>query len=125
MEKLEIEFRYMDAYINLSDDICEAKPVFVALYEKIEDAVEAGNKILSILSDRGFEIRAYDKFKLHGLFGSPDRLVSNCCYRPKIVYYAKITNIGNNSIEDAINNALEGVDRYRQYKIKKSKEEID
>ena len=119
MEKLEIELRYMDAYTDLSDDLYKSKIGFVGLYEKIEDAIEAGNTILSILSDRGFEIRDGDKFKLHGLFGNPDRLVSNSCYRSEITYYAKITNIGSNRIEDAISNALEGLERYKQYKNRK------
>ena len=120
MEKLEVELRYMDARTDLSDDLYKAKIGFVGLYEKLEDAIEAGNKILSILSDRGFEIRDCDKFKLHGLFGYPDRFVSNCCYKDKIAYYAKITNIGSNRIEDAISNALEGLERYKQYKEIKS-----
>ena len=120
MEKLEIEFRYMDARVDFTDDICESRTAFVKLYDNIEDAIKDGNKLLSILSDKGFEIRDYDKFKLHGLLGGPERLVSNCCYDTKIVYFAQITNIGNNNVEEAIDNALEGLERHKQYKKIKS-----
>lgn len=52
-----------------------------------------------------FEIRPGDKFKVIGLFGYPDRLVSNCCYHTKgVQYFAKITRLEFDNIEEVIQN---------------------
>lgn len=124
MEKLEIEFRYTDSNKNRDDYIIRNRFVTIGLFDTIEEAVIKGNETLKLLSNKGFEVRADDRFKVKGLFGKPDRLVSNTSYSDKVAYFAKITNLGTNSINDAIEEAFKGCIRYNEYKIKEAQEEL-
>jgi len=100
-ELLTIEFRY-NSRVN-GDDKCITKTITIGIYNTIDDAVAAGNNVLEQMSDT-FEIRPGDKFRVSGLFGFPDRLVSNSCYPTKgVVYYAKITPLSFKDINDVIN----------------------
>ena len=83
----------------------------------MEEAVEKGNEVLKALSEKGFEIRSYDRFKVEGLFGFPDRLVSNCCYPTKgIQYFAKITPLKFDDLDSMIQETFDAYERYKFYK---------
>ena len=65
-----------------------------------------GNRALNKLS-KTFEVRPNDIFTVSGLFGCPNRLVTNCCYPTKgIQYFAKITNLNFEFLDDAIEDIL-------------------
>lgn len=104
---LKVEFRYnkVDAEGNIQ---CKSRTIHIGVYNKIDIAVKWGNKLLDQLSTR-FEVRGGDRFRVNGLFGYPDRLVSNCCYPTKgVTYYAKIEELDfdlvTNVLEDIFNN---------------------
>lgn len=124
MEKLEIEFRYTDSNKNRDDYIIRNRFVTIGLFDTIEEAVIKGNEALKLLSDKGFEVRVTDRFKVKGLFGNPNRLVSNTVYNDKVTYFAKITNLSTNNINDIIEEAFKGCTRYNEYKIKEAQEEL-
>lgn len=116
MEKVEIEFRYSDKR-EKNDECSQVSSFFmVGLYETIEDAVRAGNEALGILSKKGFELRANDIFKADGLFGHPDRLVSNACYKDKITFFAKITNVWSGNLDNAIDETFKARCRFDTFK---------
>lgn len=112
-ELLTVEFRYSDAPHSGAESTFRSKTITIGIYGNIEDAVYEGNKILDILSNT-YEVR--EKFKVKGLFGQPDRLVSNCCYPTKgIQYFANITSMEFSNIEDIISETLNAYTRYENY----------
>ena len=71
----------------------------------MEEAVEKGNEVLKALSE------------VEGLFGFPDRLVSNCCYPTKgIQYFAKITPLKFDDLDSMIQETFDAYERYKFYK---------
>lgn len=88
-EAVYIDFRYT-AKPKLGNCTHSEKRFIVGLYDTLEEAVAAGNEAVAMLAER-FEVRASDKFEVKGLFGLPQRLVSNACYTTKgIQYFANI-----------------------------------
>lgn len=109
-ELLTVEFRYRDVK---NDNVSyENKTVTVGIYDTIEEAIENGNKILNVLSDK-FEVR--DKFKLNHLFGFPKRLVTNTCYQKGIEYFAKIEQLKFDNISDIVEHTFEAFKRYKKH----------
>jgi len=124
MEKVEIEFRYSDKKKSWDDSSPINKFFMVGLYETIEEAVNAGNDALNILKKRGFELRANDRFKVNGLFGSPDRLISNTCYtNGKATFFAKITNVSSGDLNSVIDETIEAKQRYCEFKKTQSEDD--
>ena len=98
-ELLEIEFRYNDRPIG-------SCPATSGIFDTLEEAVKAGNETLKVLSEH-FQVRADDRFKVRGLFGTPDRLVTNCCYTTKgIAYFARITPLNFDDLSESIAEAF-------------------
>lgn len=115
-ELLQIEFRYLDEPSGHRDDSHRSKTITIGVYETIEQAVKAGNEVLDIMS-KVFEVREKDRFQVKGLFGRSHFLVSNCCYPTRrIEYFASITHLVNEKIEDVITEVLEAADRYEKFK---------
>ena len=117
---LAVEFRYQDK----PDDIgstCHEKTITIGIYDTIKEAVEEGNKVIKIIS-KYFEVRSDDKFEVHGLFGFPHRLVSNCCYTTKgISYFAKITELCFDELEETIKEVFNSAERYINYRKEEMK----
>ena len=89
----------------------------------MEEAVKAGNETLKVLSEH-FQVRSDDRFKVRGLFGTPDRLVTNCCYTTKgIAYFAKITPLKFDDLSETIAETFKAYDRYRQYRREQENDE--
>ena len=105
-ELVTVEFRY--SYVDLNDEEQYVnKKITIGIFDRLKDAVYKGNMVLYELS-KTFEVRAKDKFKVKGLLGCPDRLVTNCCYPTKgIAYFAQITKLNFESIGSTINGILE------------------
>ena len=94
---------------------CLPKTITSGIYDTIGEAVYRGNELLKLLS-KHFEVRSGDKFAVRGLFGLPDRLVSNNCYPTKgVANLAKITEMHYVDVESVILEAFETTERYRQY----------
>ena len=118
-ELLTIEFRYHDQPEDVTNSVCRNKTITIGIFDTLEEAIEKGNKALEILS-KHFQVRPDDKFQLHYLFGSPCRLVTNCCYPTNgIQYFAKITPL---KFDDLSNTIKETFDAYRRYKFSKEKD---
>lgn len=115
-ELLTIEFRYHDKPKGEWDSGCPNKTITIGIYETLEEAIVEGNKTLEVLS-KTFEVRPEDKFKLKALFGSPQRLVTNCCYSTKgIQYFAKITKLEFSDLTETVEETFKAFDRYLEYK---------
>lgn len=116
-ELLTIEFRYHDAPKSFYDCEYKTKIITIGIFDTLDEAIEGGNKVLSVLS-KNFEVRADDKFKKNYLFGAPKRLVTNCCYPTKgVQYFAKITSL---KFEDLNETIKETFDAFKRYKNQKS-----
>jgi len=83
------------------------------MYDTLSEAINEGNKCLNKLSKR-FQVRPDDKFKLNHLFGAPKRLVTNTCYPTNgIQYFAKITRMKFDSLEDTIDETFKALERFK------------
>lgn len=115
-ELLTIEFRYNDRPRGDWDGPSCSKTITIGIFDTLEEAVKKGNEILKVLSEH-FEVRNDDLFKIHGLFGNPDRLITNCCYTTKgIAYFASITPLRFDDLSETIKETFRAYDRYKQYK---------
>lgn len=115
-ELLTIEFRYCD--IPKSEDFSgyTNKTITIGIYDTLEEAIQEGNKILTVLSKK-FEVRSNDKFKLKYLFGFPKRLVTNTSYPTNgIRYFANITKLKFDDLGDTIEEVFKASERYKEYK---------
>ena len=122
-ELLEIEFRYHDRPIGSCPATSCSKTIAIGIFDTLEEAVKAGNETLKVLSEH-FQVRADDRFKVRGLFGLPDRLVTNCCYTTKgIAYFARITPLKVNDLSETIAETFKAYDRYRQYRREQENDE--
>lgn len=72
---LTVEFRYNDVPRNGERSGYTKETLTIGVYASLEEAVEAGNKTLEIFSE--FFDFGIDKFKVKGLFGAPEKLVTN------------------------------------------------
>lgn len=121
-ELLEIEFRYHDRPIGSCPATSCSKTIAIGIFDTLEEAVKAGNETLKVLSEH-FQVRSDDRFKVRGLFGTPDRLVTNCCYTTKgIAYFAKITPLKFDDLSETIAETFKAYDRYRQYRREQENE---
>lgn len=110
---VSIEFRYYDAP-KFNRSARKTHTVTVGIYDDLKQAVEAGNKALITLSD-SFEVR--EVFKIKGLLGFPDKLVTNTCYaKTGIEFFAKITTLHFDDLPEAISETMQAVERYKAYK---------
>lgn len=114
-ELLTIEFRYHDQPDTI-DSTYRNKTITIGIFDTLEEAIEEGNKALEILS-KHFQVRSDDHFCLHFLFGTPCRLVTNCCYPTNgIQYFAKITPLKFDNLSNIIKETFDAYERYKLYK---------
>lgn len=122
-ELVTIEFRYHGRpdYDGFGENRSET--ITIGIYDTLEEAVKEGNKAVQKLAEKGIQVRSYDRFKVHGLFGRPERLVSNCFYPTKgIQYFAKITELKFGSISDIIDKCFAAYKEYLEYKTENNGE---
>ncbi len=127
MEKflVTIEFRYSDAPKDENSSTYKNKTVTIGVYDNFDDACINGNILLETLESK-FEIHTFpngskakkDRFSLNGgCFGSKNTLVTNLAYlKTPFEFYAKIETLKYNSIEESIEDVVNSVKRYRNYK---------
>lgn len=116
-ELLTVEFRYHDKPKGNHDGGYRSKTVTIGIYDTLEDAIKEGNKVLNTLSEN-FEVRVDDKFMLKHLFGTPKRLVTNCCYPSHgIQYFAKIETLKFDDVDAVVSETFAAFDRYKEFKL--------
>lgn len=125
-ELVTIEFRYVDKPKSEHFSGHESKTVTIGVYDTLEEAIVAGNKVLEIL-EKNFKIHVFpngkgeakrERFsKNGGCFGYPQRLVSNLAYlQTPFDFYAKIEKLTYDDVQETIDHVLEGRKRYIEFK---------
>lgn len=124
---LTIEFRYQDAPRYEDDSTHHTKTVTVGVYPTFDEACKAGNEIMELLESK-FELHVFpsgekaqkERFnKNGGPFGTPYTLISNLAYlKTPFAFYAQITTLHKESIEDALDVVLTATNRYKQHLLK-------
>ena len=127
MEKylVTIEFRYSDAPKHEDDYTSRSKTVTIGIYDDFDDACKYGNELMENLESK-FQIHRFpdgtnakkDRFSKHGgCFGSKNVLITNLAYlKTPFEFYAKITTLKYDEINEAINSVVEAAKRYREYR---------
>ena len=128
MEKylLTIEFRYQDMPKYENDSGSSIKKITLGVFDDFDDACKKGNNTMEYLESR-FKLHVFpsgldakkDRFsKNGGCFGGKKDLISNMAYlKTPFTFYAKITTLKYDSIEQSIDDVLESIKRYKNYTI--------
>lgn len=110
---LTVEFRYNDIPRNGERSGYTKETLTIGIYDSLEEAVEAGNNTLEIFSE--FFDFGRDRFKVKGLFGAPEKLVTNKTGN----IFAKITTLhicdDAGELRSFSQKVLEAKDRYKKY----------
>lgn len=133
MEKylVTIEFRYNNAP-HFSDSTYHIKTVTIGVYDDFEDACKYGNELLVNLESK-FKLHRFpdgryankERFsKTGGCFGSKRDLITDLAYlKTPFSFFAKITTLRFDDIDNVIVDIVEATNRYREYKLKKDIED--
>lgn len=128
MEKylVTIEFRYSDAPQTEDGSTSKNKTVTIGVYDTFDDACTNGNNLLETLESK-FELHEFpggrkapkERFsKNGGCFGSKNTLVTNLAYlKTPFEFYAKIQTLRYSGIDESINDVVDSIKRYRNYKL--------
>jgi len=122
-----IEFRYSDAPRHEEDYTSRTKKVTIGVYDDFDEACKNGNALLEKLEGK-FDLHVFpngkgkaqkERFsKNGGCFGSKKNLITNLAYlKTPFDFFAKITTLKYDSIDESIDEVVESVKRYRDYKI--------
>jgi hypothetical protein len=115
-ELVTIEFRYRDKPKNEHFSGRETKTITIGVFDTFDEAIIEGNKALEIF-EKKFELNSAwnrkERFsKNGGCFGSANRLISELAYlRTPFSFFAKITTLHYNEVEESINGVLEAIKR--------------
>lgn len=125
MEKflLTIEFRYQDSP-KCSGQYSQhiTKTITLGVFDTRDEANLNGNKALEIFEKR-FKLNPNynkkDRFSNNGgCFGYPKDLITNLGYiQTPFEFFAKITPLKYDDIEETINNVMDAVKRYKEFKL--------
>lgn len=109
-ELLTVEFRYNN-YVPHNDFETgyKTKTITLGVFDTLEEAITEGNKALEVLS-KSFNIK--ERFKLRGLFGRPDRLVTDS----KMGLFAKIEQLRFNDLSETVTEVFAALERYKVYR---------
>ena len=115
-------------YPDVTEDgrISRSKKVTIGVYNDFDEACLNGNDLLQILEGK-FELHQFpdgrksskERFsKNGGCFGSKKSLITNLAYlRTPFKFYAKIDTLKHDPINEAINDVLDSVKRYKAYRL--------
>ena len=120
-ELVTIEFRYMD--VPKSEDFSgsESKTITIGVFDTIDEAITEGNKALEVF-EKHFKLNTAwnrkERFsKNGGCFGNAKRLISPLAYlQTPFDFYAKITKLTYNDVNETIVEVLEAGKRYKTFK---------
>lgn len=123
MEKylVTIEFRYTDAP-KYEDDLQQyiSKTITLGVFDTRDEANLSGNKALEIF-EKYFKLNPHwnrkERFSNNGgCFGSPNSLVTPLAYlQTPFDFYAKVTKLKYDDVEQTIINAIEATKRYKKF----------
>ena len=121
-----IEFRYSDEPKNELYSTSKNKIVTIGVYNSFEEACEGGNKVLENLENK-FGLHTFpdgrqankERFSLNGgAFGSKKTLITELAYlKTPFSFFAKITTLKYEDINESVQEVNEAVKRYRKYKL--------
>lgn len=126
-ELVTIEFRYRDVPKGEWDSGHPSKTITIGVFDTLDEAITEGNKALEVLESK-FNLHEFpngtkakkERFsKNGGCFGSANKLITNLAYlKTPFAFYAKITTLNYNDVDQTINEVLEATKRYKDYKLK-------
>jgi hypothetical protein len=128
MEKyiVSIEFRYKDAPLEGYDYTSHTNTVTVGIYDDFEEACNSGNTLMETL-EKKFELHEFpngqkakkERFsKNGGCFGGKHTLITNLAYlKTPFEFYAKITTLKYEPIEEKLTKVLNSIGRYSDWKF--------
>lgn len=134
MEKylVTIEFRYSKAPTSEWQSTHGNKKVTIGVYDTFDDACLNGNDLLEKLESKfdlhtfpsGIKAKRKRFSKNGGCFGSKNTLVTQLAYlKTPFEFYASITTLRHSPIDESIDEVVESVKKYREYKLKLQEEE--
>lgn len=121
---VKLELRYSDAPDSI-DSTHRTKKITIGVYDDFDTACINGNALLETLESK-FPLHRFpdgryakkERFsKTGGCFGYPNTLVTNMAYlKTPFAFYAKIVTLKYHSVEESIEEAINAIKRYRDYK---------
>lgn len=124
-ELVTIEFRYYDKPKNENFSGSETKTITIGVFDTLDEAIIEGNKAIEVF-EKHFKLHSFpngriatkDRFsKNGGCFGSANRLITPLAYlKTPFDFYAKITQLKYDDVEQTILNVLEARKNYIKYK---------
>ena len=112
-ELLTVEFRYHSIPTFDLIGSSMSKTITIGIYDTIEEAVKAGNNILQILQSR---FKFHDKFKVHGLFRNPDRLVCDFSSKHRVEVFCKIDKLYFDDLSEVMQEVFDTQAKYEKWK---------
>lgn len=115
-ELVTIEFRYRDKPKNEDFSGHKTKTITIGVFDTFDEAIIEGNKSLEIF-EKKFKLNSAWKRKERfskngGCFGSANRLITDLAYlQTPFSFFAKITTLHYNEVEESINGVLEAIKR--------------
>lgn len=109
---LTVEFRYNGMNKKHNETGYQSKTITIGLYDTLEESVKEGNKALEALS-KYFVLP--DRFKIKGLLGVPDKLVTSYGNNTGVLVYAKINDLEFDDLEETAIAAIESVKQRREF----------
>jgi hypothetical protein len=124
-ELVTIEFRYNKKPKGEWDTEYPSKMVTIGVFDTLEEAIIEGNKALEKLENR-FKLHVFPSLKVAskerfskngGCFGSAKKLITDMAYlRTPFSFFAKIETLHFFDVEETINEVLQNVEEYKEYK---------
>ena len=120
-ELLTIEFRYRDSPNKEGLFSSKTKVITIGVFDTLDEAIIEGNKAL-VIFERHFKLNAAqnkkERFSINGgCFGGSKRLITPLAYlQSPFDFYAKITRLKYEDVEETILAALDAEKRYSEHK---------
>ena len=126
MEKylVSIEFRYSDKPDSEGRGSSKSKEITIGVYDDFDEACKNGNSLLENLETK-FKLHTFpdgrkvskERFsKNGGAFNSKKTLITELAYlRTPFAFFAKITTLKYDDIDDTLNDILDATKRFKEY----------
>jgi hypothetical protein len=128
---VDIEFRYSGEPLYHNGSVLRNKTLAIGVYDNFEGACVAGNNLLEQLESR-FPLHVFPSGKVApkerfskngGCFGSKNTLVTNLAYlKTPFEFYAKITTLKFRDIDAEVDDVINSIKEYREYRSKEDQE---
>lgn len=115
-----IEFRYLGTPKNDLDSVQNTKINTIGVFDTFETACIEGNKVLEIL-EASYPLNPHynkkERFSINGgCFNSKKDLITNLGYiKTPFEFYANITTLVYEDIQDVLNNVENTIKEYREF----------